>query len=94
MSEGATELITAAAVVGMAMETPISAMTSGSTNAAYPGPFADSSATEVRPSPCSSIPVIISGRAPIRSAIRRASGAATIGVAVQGRKRNPVASGE
>jgi hypothetical protein len=39
-------------------------------------------------------PGTISGRAPILSESRPAIGAMTIGVAVQGRKRSPVPSGE
>jgi hypothetical protein len=40
-----------------------------------------------------SMPVVISGRGPMRSVRRPASGAATMMISVEGRKRTPASSG-
>ena len=93
MSCGATALSAAAGTAGTAIETPTPAMIIGSTNRPYPLPDEASHATQPSPAACRASPAAISGRVPIRSATAPASGAISIGVAVHGSSRSPVASG-
>jgi hypothetical protein len=93
MSAGATAPSAAAETVGIAIEMPAHAMIIGSTNRPYPPSAEASHATQPSPTACRASPAAISGRVPIRSATAPDSGATSIGVAVHGSSRSPVASG-
>src|SRR5262249_37047624 len=94
MSAGGTALSAAVGVAGSAIQVPTPAMMNGKTSSGELPVAVAISAIQANPAACSTSPKTISGRGPVRSASRPASGATTTGVAVQGRNRRPAPSEE
>ena len=86
--------MTALATVGKHIETPTPATISGATRVPYPTPGVTTAASQPSPAACMTRPATMNGRLPILSASAPATGATSMGVAIQTRIRRPAWSGE
>lgn len=94
ISGSATALRTAVGTVGRAIEMPMPATSRASVISIQLVLSEPRAATQVKPSACRVRPVTITGRRPMRSETAPASGETSIGVAKNGSRRAPAATGE